>query len=122
MAINSKQKGKRGELDLCRTMRREWGCEARRGRQYAGHPEAPDVVTDIGGLHIECKFVEKFSLYPAVEQALADCGFGVPVVCHRRSHQEWLSIVPLRYTLEFAECLMRYKGAIRPLPERKGLV
>lgn len=43
--INSRQKGKRGER-LWRDQLREQGFTARRGQQYAGGIESPDVICE----------------------------------------------------------------------------
>ena len=71
---------------------RESGVDARRGRQYAGHPEAPDVVTELDEwFHAEVKRVEALNVNKAMEKAEADCGEGrVPYVAHRRNRKPWL--------------------------------
>ena len=53
--MNSKQKGKRGELELAKKLQ-EYGFEARRGQQYSGI--GGDDVVGLEGVHIECKRVE----------------------------------------------------------------
>ena len=55
--MNSKDKGKRGER-MAAAKFREHGFDARRGVQYSGGPDSPDVVGP-EGLHIEVKFTEK---------------------------------------------------------------
>ena len=52
--VNSRNKGKSGELELAHELERLWGVSARRGQQFSGSPDSPDVVTGIPGLHIEC--------------------------------------------------------------------
>jgi len=91
---NSRNKGKRGEIELGHELRRIFGVDARRGRQFSGSDESPDVV-GLDGVHIECKRVEALRLYEAVEQSVADAGPNVPVVCHRRSRKPWLLVVRL---------------------------
>ena len=44
--MNSRNKGKRGELEW-RDVIRSHGYEARRGQQFSGSPDSPDVVTDL---------------------------------------------------------------------------
>lgn len=95
MGRMERNKGKRGERELAKELARLFGVEARRGRQYQGSPESPDVVADIPGTHWECKRAEKLSVYAAVEQAAADAGDAVPVVAHRRSNKPWLAIMRL---------------------------
>jgi Holliday junction resolvase len=74
--MNSRQKGKRGELELVKYLK-SWGVNARRGQQHRGGPDSPDIIHDIPGVHIECKRCEDIdigtkALQEAVEQALHD--------------------------------------------------
>ena len=91
--INSKAKGKRGELELVRLFK-SYGYEAHRTSQYCGKTgEAPDVI-GLSGIHVECKFVEKLNIYDAIRQAQRDAeaaGKGdLPVVFHRKNNCSWL--------------------------------
>lgn len=99
--INSRAKGQRGELELAELLRSH-GIGARRGQQFSGGTDSPDVVHDLGGLfHIECKRVERGSLYDWMAQASRDAGGGrIPLVCHRRSRGQWLAILPLEELLK----------------------
>lgn len=55
MMINSKAKGKLGELEVVHLLKK-LGFKARRGVQYRGTPDSPDVVIDgIVNIHIEVK-------------------------------------------------------------------
>ena len=91
--MNSRDKGKRGELEFAAFLRGH-GYEARRGQQFSGGHDSPDVVHSIPGIHVEVKRVENFSLYPALDQAERDRQDGqVPVVFHRRNHKPWVAIV-----------------------------
>ena len=91
----SNRKGKVGEREGRDQLRRLFGCEARRGQQYEGSSDSPDVVTDIPGVHFEVKRAEQLCLYNAVEQATADADGKMPVVLHRRNGKPWLAIVLL---------------------------
>lgn len=88
--MNSKQKGKRGELEFCRLCREE-GYEVRRTAQYCGNTgEAADVV-GLPGIHVEVKRVEHLKLSEAMSQAMRDAKDGrLPAVFHRRSREPWL--------------------------------
>lgn len=56
MPVNSNAKGKRGERALAAYLT-SLGFPARRGVQYRGGTDSPDVVSDgLDGVHIECKF------------------------------------------------------------------
>lgn len=93
----SRSKGQVGERELAAVLT-EAGFPAHRGRQYRGGQDSPDVICPrLDAIYsIECKFTEKLSLYPALEQARRDGGGQrVPLVCHRRNHKEWLAVLPL---------------------------
>ena len=95
MGMRSRSKGKRGEMEAAAEISRLFHVAARRGRQYQGGDDSPDVVTGIPGIHFEVKRVESLRLYPAVEQAAAEAGGGLPVVLHRPNGKPWVAIVRL---------------------------
>lgn len=96
MTINSRQKGAAGERELAGVLR-DHGFDARRGQQFSGGKDSPDVVcTDLGDFHFECKRVQKGNLYDWLAQATRDAGdTKVPVVAHRRNNEQWVAILPL---------------------------
>lgn len=71
----------------------EHGFEARRGQQNKGGSDSPDVITNLPGIHAECKRTETLSLYVAMAQAIRDAGTKIPTVWHKRNHKEWLVIL-----------------------------
>ena len=86
--INSRRKGKSGELELAHILE-DYGYESRRGVQYNGSDGSADVV-GLPGIHIEAKRVERLNLYDAMAQAIHDAREGeIPAVFHRRNHDEW---------------------------------
>lgn len=88
--VNSRAKGKRGELSLAKYLRDAGYTDARRSAQYCGANGDADIVDALPGLHIECKRVEKLNLDAAMEQSKRDAREGgIPVVIHRKSRQEW---------------------------------
>ena len=91
----SRNKGKVGERELAHELTRVLGVSARRGVQFRGSPDSPDVIADIPGIHIECKRTERFRLYEALEQAIEDAGANVPVVLHRQNRQPWVAVIRL---------------------------
>ncbi len=95
MGRRSLTKGKRGEREAAAEIRRLFGTDATRGRQFSGSPDSPDIVTGLVDVHFEVKRVESLQIYPAIEQATSDAGCQVPVVLHRRNGKPWLAIVPL---------------------------
>jgi len=104
--INSKVKGKVGELELSKQLKSLYNLKARRGQQYNGL-EGEDVV-GIPDVHIECKRVENLSIYPALEQATRDAESGsIPCVMHRRNRKEWLVTIKLSDLKEFSERFLK---------------
>ena len=93
MGKYSRNKGKRGERELAQFLT-ERGFNARRGQQFCGTPESPDVICEaMAGFHIEVKRTEKLSVYAAIEQATEDAGSKTPLVFHRRNRKPWLVIM-----------------------------
>ena len=94
MAINSKAKGKRGELAWCRFCG-GFGYTVRRTAQFCGNNEAgaADCI-GIRGIHQEVKFVEHLNIQDAMDQSIRDARKAmkdeVPIVAHKRSNCEWL--------------------------------
>lgn len=89
MPINSRQKGKRFEL-AWRDVLRERGIDARRGAQFSGGTDSPDVIADHPGFHAEVKAVEKLNVETAMLQALHDAGDGkLAYVAHKRKRTPW---------------------------------
>lgn len=88
--MNSKSKGKRGELELAELLRHAGHANARRSAQYCGNTgDAPDI-TGVDGLHIECKRAEQVRDEVFLQQAERDARKGeIPVVMYRRNHEEW---------------------------------
>lgn len=99
--INSREKGKRGELELSHRLT-EYGHPARRGSQYKGTPDSPDVL-GLPGVHIECKRVENLSINNAMAQAIKDAGKDIPVVIHRTNRAEWKVTMLLEDWIKFYE-------------------
>ncbi|HNW08033.1 MAG TPA: hypothetical protein PK202_13815, partial [Verrucomicrobiota bacterium] len=88
--MNSREKGKRGERQWRDELRAN-GYAARRGQQFSGSPDSPDVICDgLPWAHFEVKLVERLDIYAAMEQARRDCGGRAPLVAHRRNYWPWL--------------------------------
>mgnify|MGYP003335330235 CR=1 FL=1 len=88
MSKSSKTKGKVGEREFAQFLRNH-GIEARRGAQYSGSPDSPDVVSSLP-YHFEVKRVEKLNVHDAYAQAQSDAGAKTPVVAFRRNHGAWM--------------------------------
>ena len=103
--VNSKQKGKRGEREFVLALR-EAGFQARRGQQFQGSPESPDVVSEIQGVHWEVKRTEKLSLWKALEQAKKDAGESdIPIVAHKANRKPWCVIMQLEDLIPYLKIL-----------------
>ncbi len=89
MGKMSRDKGKRGELEVAALMR-EHGFEAKRGQQHCGGSDSPDVVHNIPNLHVEVKFRERFSIYEALDRAGKEGRGKVPAIFHRQVRKPWL--------------------------------
>ena len=95
MGAKSRRKGKVGEREAAAEIRRLFRVEARRGCQFQGTDESPDILADIYGVHFEVKRSETFRLYKALSQAIEDAGDKIPVVLHRANNRPWVAIVRL---------------------------
>ncbi len=90
MGLRSKTKGKVGEREAAAALNEMLGTDCRRGVQYQGGTDSPDVI-GIAGVHVEVKRVEALNIRKAVEQATVDAGEGkTPIVLHRQNRTPWL--------------------------------
>lgn len=113
---NSRQKGSAGERDWSHWLRSQ-GVEARRGVQYSGGPDSPDVVHEgLPNLHAEVKRVERgLCLYQATQQAAEEAPSGSrPYVAHRKNRKEWL------VTMRAEDWLALVKPPAPPLVDLPG--
>lgn len=99
MGKMSREKGKRGEREVAKILR-EFGYDSKRGVQYHGGPDSPDVV-GLPSCHIEVKYVERLDLQRAYDQSRSDAGPGeVPIVVHRKNRGDWMVTLAFRDFLE----------------------
>ena len=93
--INSRNKGAKGERELAKYLS-EKGYPSRRGQQFSGGKDSPDVVSSLP-FHIECKRVERLKIYDSIKQAIRDSQESekMPLVVHRKNREEWLAILKL---------------------------
>jgi hypothetical protein len=88
--MNSRNKGKVGEREFA-SLLREYGYDARRGQQFSGGADSPDVVSEaLAWLHFEIKRVQNLNLADACAQAEGDSAGKPWIVAHRRNHAPWL--------------------------------
>ncbi len=99
--INSRDKGKRAERAFA-SLLRESGFDARRGQQFCGGAESPDVICNaLAWLHIETKHVERLDLIEACAQAERDSGGKPWIVAHRRNGTPWRVTVSFETFINF---------------------
>lgn len=104
MGKRERDKGKRGEREASKALMEALpGVRARRGVQYAGGPDSPDLVTSIPGVHLEVKRTERLSIWAALEQSQREAAAGeVPVVMTRANRKPWVVIIPLEHLGQLA--------------------
>ena len=108
MPINSRNKGKTGELEFAKYLR-NMGFEARRGQQHKGGADSPDVITDMERVQWEVKRREAFNLPEAVKKLETETDFmDIPVVAHRKNHKPWLATLPMAPFLRMYKVLKRH--------------
>jgi hypothetical protein len=107
--INSRDKGKRGELELSHELN-NYGFNTRRSQQYCGANGDADIA-GLLGIHTECKRVENLNINKAMEQAKKDSNKNdLPTVFHRKNNCKWM------VTMELNDWIELYK-AYKPIVE-----
>lgn len=116
MGKASRDKGKRGEREFCELLR-EHGFEARRGQQFAGGNDSPDVVTDLP-CHVEVKRTETFS--PSyLLQAERDAHPALqPAVFWKRNGWKWCAFVCAHHYVALWKELLHLRAEVERL--RRG--
>lgn len=113
---NSRQKGKRGELDAADTLRRLFSWTARRTQQFKGTSDSSDVeVAETPDAFWEVKREEHLNVFKALATAVAEAGPKLPILLHRRNKTEWL------LTIRLVD-LVRLSEVVRSSQERSGEV
>lgn len=103
--MDSRAKGKRGELEACGALARI-GLDCRRTVQYSGRAGTSDVICeDAPNLHIEVKLTERLNPYGFMDQAIRDMHKlpHVPTIVCRSSYKPWLVILQLEDIPRFVE-------------------
>lgn len=119
--INSCIKGKRGER-MWRDKLREHGfLQARRGQQFSGSDESPDVVCpELPSIHFEVKNCERFGsgdMHDAMAQSKRDAGdYKIPVVTYHKNNYDWLVIMNANDWLNLVKETEHVKSVFCPNP------
>lgn len=106
--INSKDKGKRGELFVVHKFKDAGFDTVYRTAQFKGNTGQAGDIEGIKYIHAEVKFVENLNLSKAMEQAERDSIASkkpvMPAVFHKKSYE------PLRVTMNFDDWIELYKS------------
>lgn len=105
--MNSKDKGKRGEREAAKALLRAGVVSAaRRGQQFSGSPDSPDVITSNRKVHFEVKRTERINIYKFMDQAKRDSGEDqVPIVLTRSNRKDWLVTLELDQLMNLVKIL-----------------
>lgn len=112
MAINSKQKGKAGELEFAHECEKYGLNNVHRTAQTNGKLEHSLADCEgLEGIHIEVKRVEKLNIDEAMEQSIRDTSIKkekrLPIVFHRKNRKPW------KATMLFEDWVKLYKSWIK---------
>jgi hypothetical protein len=100
----SRDKGKRFEREV-RDLFTNAGFSARRSAQYCGANGDHDVIVDGTDLSVECKGVNRMSMYPWLEQSKADARDGeLPIVVSKQDRK------PVIVTMEWDTFIKIYRA------------
>lgn len=106
MPINSDNKGKTGERELCKMLATLFGLSAHRTEQHCGKAGDSDVtIKQLPELLVESKREEKLSIHKAMKKAVSDSNGKLPAVFHRRNKTEWLVTIRLSDMFRFASMI-----------------
>ena len=122
MACNSRQKGKRGELELCKALKENFGWDARRSVQYCGDAGDSDLIAvQAPNLFIECKLVQNLNLHKAMDLAVEQAGGMTPAVFHRKDRTDWLVTVRIEDMKAFVSLMEKaLSSTLRELSDPKS--
>jgi hypothetical protein len=91
--INSRAKGKRGELALRQVLIPYWPDAGRNLDQFG--PNKMDMV-NTPGVHWQCKWVESLNIWKALNQAITEADpKDIPVVAFKRNGTRWFAALEL---------------------------
>lgn len=96
MALNSRRKGKAGELEACQKLRELFGWAVQRSQQFCGRAGDDDIqVAQTPGLFWEIKREQNCNVHKAMQRASEDAGRRCPVLMHRKNRSDWLLTIRL---------------------------
>ena len=109
--MNSKAKGKRGELEARDYVRQHWFAPRCIRSAQAGGAFAADLLHAGENLHVEVKRRQRIAATHFMRQAEGDCGdMDVPVVLMREDkYPSWLVVIRIEDTEKFLNIIQQNK-------------
>jgi hypothetical protein len=106
----SKMSRDKGEVaELCN----RYGFAARRGQQFSGSPDSPDVVVNLD-VHLEVKRTERANLPAAYRQSCADAGIDKePLVVTRANGTAWMLYCAFEHYLALRQKISRLETELK---------
>jgi hypothetical protein len=96
--MNSRSKGKAGELEVIKILCEYWP-KACRNLDQARGSSGQDVL-NTEGIHFQIKRTERLEIWKALEQTHSEAAeLDLPVLVFRRSRSEWHACLPLEELL-----------------------
>ena len=86
---------------------KEHNIDARRGQQYKGTSDSPDVISEMKFVHWEVKRTEKLRLYKYLNKATQEAKTKIPIVAYRKNKEKWVCILDAEIMLDI---LRRYRN------------
>jgi hypothetical protein len=102
--LNSKMKGKNGELEFVHELI-ALGIEARRSQQFSGANGDADIITPGVPVFWEVKRCQNLNLHEAMIKAKEQCENFVPCIGHRKNRTDWLLTIRLSDVFEFINAI-----------------
>jgi len=87
--INSKRKGKYGELDAAECLFLETGIRLRRSSQYKASESSPDLE-GFEQWYVEVKRRERLNVHSELFRAMELAGKKIPILIHRPNRKPWM--------------------------------
>jgi hypothetical protein len=98
VAVNSRRKGKTGELEAAEVLRVLFGWTTRRTQQFAANANADSAdlrVEQTPELFWEVKRVQRLNVPKTIRIAASQCDRRTPVLMHRPDRSDWLLTIRL---------------------------
>jgi len=120
LALNSRRKGKVGELEAAAFLRENFGWTTRRSQQHSGTCDSADLrVEQTPRLWWEIKRHERLNVPETMRIAISQAGRKIAVLMHRPSRSEWLltiRVIDLPVLVNEFEAAQVVPVASTPLP------